>query len=100
MPTKVNKTQPDSPEPEKVQNVPSNTLLSSISYTNPEDYENFLLGLTPEHAVLVLIAAANHSHARGVFTLDESELIAKSIRKLSNPPVQSPDTSSLPTEEQ
>lgn len=63
--------------------VQATTLLSSISYTNPEDYVKFLDNLTPEHAVIVLIAAANHCQARGLFTLDESELIAKSIRTLS-----------------
>jgi hypothetical protein len=68
------------------QEAPSTTLLSSISYTNPEDYEKFLENLSPEHAVIVLIAAANHCQARGLFTLDESELIAKSIRKLSAQP--------------
>lgn len=72
------------------QEVQSTTLLSSISYTNPEDYEKFLANLTPEHAVIVLIAAANHCQTRGIFTLDESELIAKSIRKLSAQPEQSP----------
>ena len=66
--------------------VQATTLLSSISYTNPEDYVKFLDNLTPEHAVIVLISAANHCQARGIFTLDESELIAKSIRTLSGQP--------------
>lgn len=72
--------------PAETPEVQSTTLLSSISYTNPEDYEKFLENLSPEHAVIVLIAAANHCQARGLFTLDESELIAKSIRKLSAQP--------------
>jgi hypothetical protein len=98
MTEKVNKKQTESPETENVQEVPSTTLLSSISYTNHEDYEKFLLSLTPEHAVIVLIAAANHSHSRGIFTLDESELVAKSIRKLSAHP-QPPAEPSPTTEE-
>lgn len=75
--------------------VQATTLLSSISYTNPEDYVKFLNSLTPEHAVIVLIAAANHCQARGMFTLDESELIAKSIRTLSG---QSKQAESTPQE--
>lgn len=64
---------------------PIATLLSSISYTNQEDYEKFLDNLTPEHAVIVLISAANHCQAMGTFNLSEAELIAKAIKKLSKP---------------
>lgn len=80
------KPKKEAAETTETQEAPSTTLLSSISYTNPEDYEKFLANLSPEHAVIVLIAAANHCQARGMFTLDESELIAKSIRKLSVQP--------------
>jgi hypothetical protein len=41
--------------------------------------------LTPEHAVLVLVSSANHCQAKGVFNLDEAELIAKAIKTLSKP---------------
>lgn len=64
---------------------PIATLLSSISYSNHEDYEKFLANLTPEHAVLALIAAANHSQAKGIFNLEEAELLAKAIKTLSTP---------------
>ena len=68
---------------------PIATLLSSISYSNVADYENFLANLTPEHAVIVLISAANHCQAKGIFNLDEAELIAKAIKKLSTRPAES-----------
>jgi len=64
---------------------PIATLLSSISYTDQADYEKFLANLTPEHAVLVLVSSANHCQAKGVFNLDEAELIAKAIKTLSKP---------------
>lgn len=69
---------------------PIATLLSSISYTNQEDYDRFLENLTSEHAVLVLISAANHCQALGSFNLNEAELIAKAIKTLSKsqPPQQ------------
>jgi hypothetical protein len=35
-----------------------------------------------------LISAANHCQAKGIFTLDEAELIAKSIKTLSVQPEQ------------
>lgn len=84
--TKAPQTENTQPEA-----APIATLLSSISYTNQADYDNFLANLTPEHAVIVLIAAANHCQAKGIFSLDEAELIAKSIKKLSAP-TQEPKT--------
>ena len=78
-------TQASTTQPEAA---PIATLLSSISYTNQADYDNFLANLTPEHAVIVLIAAANHCQAKGIFNLDEAELIAKSIKALSAPAPQ------------
>jgi hypothetical protein len=70
------------------QGAPIATLLSSISYTNQEDYEKFLDGLTTEHALIVLISAANHCQAKGIFNLEEAELVAKAIRKISKPQPQ------------
>ena len=65
---------------------PLATLLSSISYENLEDYNKFLNNLTLEHAVIVLIAASTHAQGKGAYTIEEAELIAKSITKLSVKP--------------
>lgn len=67
-------------EPNKV------TLLSAISYTNRSDYESFLEKMTGEHAIVALIAAANHAQTRGAYTLDEAELVSRAIRKLTVQP--------------
>jgi hypothetical protein len=68
------------------QKPPMATLLGSISYENHKDYENFLNGLTLEHAAIVLISAANYAHTKGAFSLDESELIAKAIKRMTTKP--------------
>lgn len=65
------------------QEKPLATLLSSISYTNREDYDNFLKNLTPDHALIVLIASANHAQSRGAFNLEEAELVAKAIKRIT-----------------
>lgn len=65
---------------------PVTTLLGSISYSSREDYEQFLNGLSLEHAAIVLISAANFSQAKGIFTLDEAELIATAIKRLTTTP--------------
>jgi hypothetical protein len=83
-PTTVEETTVETPQAEGNPQ-PIATLLSSISYTDQADYEKFLANLTPEHAVLVLISSANHCQAKGVFNLDEAELIAKAIKTLSKP---------------
>jgi hypothetical protein len=58
-------------------------LLSTISYTDKADYDKFLENLSPEHALIVLISAANHGQLKGAYNLDEAELIAKAIRKIT-----------------
>ena len=58
-------------------------LLSTISYTDKGDYDKFLENLTPEHALIVLISAANHGQLKGAYNLDEAELIAKAIRTIT-----------------
>lgn len=68
------------------QEVPKVTLLSAISYTSRADYEAFLSTMTGEHAIVTLIAAANHAQSRGAYNLDEAELVAKAIRKLTVQP--------------
>jgi hypothetical protein len=65
------------------------TLLGTISYESREDYDNFLQNLTLEHAAIVLISAANFAQSKGIFTLDEAELIANAIKRLTSKPQES-----------
>jgi hypothetical protein len=62
------------------------TLLGSISYSNRDDYDQFLSNLSLEHAAIVLISAANFAQAKGIFTLDEAELIATAIKRMTTNP--------------
>lgn len=71
---------------------PIATLLGTISYENREDYENFLNGLTLEHAAIVLISAATYAQSKGIFSLDEAELISKSIKRMTVKPEESTET--------
>ena len=57
--------------------------MSTISYTDKADYNKFLENLSPEHALIVLISAANHGQLKGAYNLDEAELIAKAIRTIT-----------------
>jgi hypothetical protein len=77
---------------EKEQKTPVTTLLGTISYESREDYENFLQNLSLEHAAIVLISAANFAQARGIFTLEEAELIANAIKRLTTKPAESTES--------
>lgn len=59
-----------------------NVLLGTISYTNQDDYEKFLANLDVNQALFVLITSANYGQAKGLFNLDESELIARAIKTI------------------
>lgn len=74
--------------PSAADQAPVATLLSSISYTSRDDYDKFVENLTNEHAILVLIAAANHCQSKGIFNLDEAALLAKSIKKITTKPTE------------
>ena len=59
-----------------------NVLLGTISYTNQDDYEKFLSNLDVNQAIFALIASANYGQAKGLYNLDESELIARAIKTI------------------
>lgn len=82
----------------EAQEIPKVTLLGAISYTDRNDYEAFLNNLSAEHAVVSLIAAANFAQAKGAFNIEEAELIAKAIRKLTVPK-EAPAEAAAQTEE-
>ena len=71
-------------------------LLSTISYTDKADYDKFLNNLSPEHALIVLISAANHGQLKGAYNLDEAELIAKAIRTITPTPAPSEEPATAP----
>lgn len=74
-----------------------NVLLGTISYTNEADYEKFLASMDINQAMFVLIASANYGQAKGLFNLDESELVAraiKTIKKNSTAPATSETSNS------
>lgn len=62
------------------------TLLGAISYEKRDDYDQFLRDITIEHAAIVLISAANFAQSKGIFSLDEAELIATAIKRLTTKP--------------
>ena len=72
--------QPNQPQVEAKEE--RNVLLGTISYTDENDYEKFLSSMDINQSLFVLIATANYGQSKGLFNLDESELVAKAIKTI------------------
>jgi hypothetical protein len=58
-------------------------LFNSIEYKSLSGFEDFISNMTDEQAKLCLIEAVKYSFSRGLYTLEESEVLSKSLRILS-----------------
>jgi len=61
----------------------SGTLFNSIEYRSSDGLNDFISNLTDEQAKLCLIEAVKYSFLRGIYSLEESEVLSKSLRILS-----------------
>ena len=64
---------------------PIGQLFDSINYYTIEDFDKFVLNLNNEQSLYCLIQAVQYSFSKNIFSLEESEVISKSIRTLSLP---------------
>ena len=58
-------------------------LFNSIEYKSLSGFEDFISNMSDEQAKLCLIEAVKYSFSRGLYTLEESEVLSKSLRILS-----------------
>jgi len=65
--------------------IPIGTLFDSINYYKTDDLEKFLSELSHEQALYCLIQACQSAYKRNAYSLLESELLSKAIRKISSP---------------
>ena len=59
------------------------TLFNSIEYKSSDGLNDFISNLTDEQAKLCLIESVKYSFLKGVYSLEESEVLSKSLRILS-----------------
>jgi hypothetical protein len=78
----VEATEVEQPQAAPTSEEQRNVLLGAISYTNENDYEGFLQNLDMNQAIFVLIASANYGQAKGLYNLDEGELVARAIKTI------------------
>jgi 5-methylthioribose kinase len=67
---------------------PIGQLFDSINYYTIEDFDKFVSNLNNEQSLYCLIQAVQHSFSKNIFSLEESEVISKSIRTLSLPIIE------------
>jgi|688.fasta_scaffold582695_2 hypothetical protein len=58
------------------------SLFDSIDYTSNEQINTFIDNMTEEQAIYCIEQAIHSCHSRGSFTLLESEVISKSLRRI------------------
>ena len=56
-----------------------------FKFKNDEEFQALLDSLNKEQSIYFLINSVKHANRQGVYTLEESELISKCIRKLYSP---------------
>ena len=67
---------------------PIGQLFDSINYYTIEDFDKFVSNLNNEQSLYCLIQAVQYAHSKNLFSLEEGEVISKSIRTLSLPIIE------------
>jgi hypothetical protein len=62
------------------QKQPLGFLFQSIAYNSQEDVEKFVEGLTLSQSFYVINQSLELAHSKGIFTLQESEILSKALR--------------------
>lgn len=63
---------------------PIGLLFDNIAYYSPSDINKLCDDMTVEQAYYMVINAINYSYKNGVFNLQESEVISKSLRIMNS----------------
>jgi hypothetical protein len=57
-------------------------LFEDVAIYKPEDVENLIDNLTDEQAKYMLVKAVQMAYKNGLYSLTESEIVSKSLRRL------------------
>lgn len=63
-------------------------LFDKIQYAGPDDFEKLVTELSDPQAFYVLQVALEKSYNSGIFTLQEAEILSKSLRMLNKPSIE------------
>ena len=67
------------------QNENVNTLFNAINYREPHELNKFIDDMNLDQALFCLVNATRYAHNRGLYGIEESEVVSKAIRVLTTP---------------
>ena len=70
---------------------PIGSLFESIDYYNLSDLDSFISNMTNDVALYCLIQSVHKGFNKGLFTMQEIEVLSKSMRMLTNKPKNDED---------
>jgi hypothetical protein len=62
-----------------------NTLFNTINYSEQHELNKFIDDMNLDQALFCLVHATRHAHNRGLYNIEESEVVSKAIRILTTP---------------
>lgn len=65
-------------------NIPVGSLFDSINYYNNSDLDKFTNEMSSEQALYCIIQACHAAYERKCFSMVESEVLSKALRKFTN----------------
>ena len=68
-----------------------NTLFNTINYREPHELNKFIDEMNLDQALFCLVHAARYAHNKGIYGIEESEVVSKAIRALTTPQPLSED---------
>lgn len=66
------------------QKQPIGLLFGSVAYYSPDDINSICDDMNLEQSYFMIIKALEYAHSSNLFSLQESELVSKSLRMMNN----------------
>jgi len=63
----------------------TNTLFNTINYNEPHELNEFIDKMNIDQALFSLVHATRYAHNKGLYNIEESEVVSKAIRVLTTP---------------
>ena len=63
---------------------PLGILFNTLNYYTVDDLNKFIDNLTVEQSIFCLMWCCEYAQGKGILSLEEAEIISKSIRKIRN----------------
>lgn len=66
----------------------NNKIFNTFNITNDIEFEKLMSTITKEQSIFFLVEAAKFSYSKGVFSINETEIISKAIRTIYLPDIE------------